>query len=520
MWCLLLCGLGVLSVLALPATTQETKSAVKVQSKAAAERSEYEKWVEPYRSRPVKSRFGDEVSRVEVALIAIEGDEQKPDKRQTAHFLNNKIVTYGCYVSTSGRVGYFYADALGAKGGGYPQVSESDLKRLKQLLRKLSDDGSQLPPAGRRLVVQVADSDHFLVRVYDRANAPAQVLDILRLTGSGIRSYLPEFKPVSQWKANEFNDGALCLSPDGRCIISSSMYGPLKFWDIDTYKMVREVATPSDVPVTGLFLSPDGSTAALEGWGEISLLDTQTWQRFRKFAEPMIKRKQNSLSFPQFTLDGHFLLLQSSQPELQIFNTQNWERRKTLPDLPKDALAYVPAAGTSRAIYLSQDGTVALWDAHQHREIAKLDHNAHIHNVAFSPDKSLVAVATVHKGVGGYWTNYRIRIWNTDTGGLVHELRPFEQKTCEAIEGLLWSPDGRYILAATKANSFFSSFGIDVWSVKSGRHRGEFSGCPTKVTGLVLLPDGRLIAGCDDGIIRVWNAASAFKAITTFEESF
>lgn len=158
--------------------------------------------------------------------------------------------------------------------------------------------------------------------------------------------------------------------------------------------------------------------------------------------------------------------------------------------------------------------------ADQRREIAKLDDNVRLDRAAFSPDESLVAVATAHKVSGGYWKPYRIRIWRAGDGTLAHELRPFERDIYEAVEGLLWWPDGAYLLAAMKADNFFTSRGVDVWSVKSGSHRGELAGCPTTLTGLESLDGGRrLVAGCADGRIRIWDADSAIKQIAEFERS-
>ena len=313
---------------------------------------------------------------------------------------------------------------------------------------------------------------------------------------------------------------ALCLSPDGRRIISSSMHGPFRFWDPDTQKVVNEVAKPQNIPVAGLSLSPDGSLAVIQGWGDLHLLDSRTWSSVREISEPFIGRKRYGLSRPQFTPDGRFLLLQSDKPELLIYDTKNWKQLQSLPGLPRDAISYFPAPGIDRAIYLSKSGVLNLWDSGQRHEVAKLDENVRLHQVAFSPDESLVAVATGHKVSGDYWGAYRIRIWSADAGELEHELRPFEQSTCESVEGILWWPDGKYLLAATKAHTFFTSLGVGVWSLKSGRNRGEFIGCPTNLTGLALLDDGRrLVAGCGDGRIRVWDAASGIKQVYEFERS-
>jgi len=487
-------------------------------------RAQYENWVRPYTSRPLTLNFRGEVVRLRLIITAVEGDEETSSQREPSILtaLNDRTVAYGCYIFADGRVSYFYSSSMGVKGGGYPTLPKGELERLDKLLAKLPDDGARLPPAGRRLVVQTPDGNRWRARIYDRADAPADILGILRMSRSGIRSWVPQFQPASEWPAHDsHNDVALCISPDGKQIISSSRQGPLRFWDPDTREVVKEISIPQYISVEGLSSSPDGAFAAIRGWGDVHLLDTKTWRRAQDFSEPIIGRKRNMLSHPEFTPNGRYLLLQSSEPALLVYDTKTWGRRQALPDdMPQDVIAYAPSPTAKRAVYLSKSGALVLWDADQRREIAKLDDNVRLDRAAFSPDEALVAVATAHKVPGGYWMPYRIRIWRVVDGTLAHELRPFERDIYEAVEGLLWWPDGVYLLAATKADNFFTSRGVDVWNVKSGRHRGEFAGCPTTLTGLELLDGGRrLVAGCADGRIRIWDAESAVKQIAEFERS-
>ncbi len=516
-------GLGVLAGFVL-ITLIECKDAARRARHQGPPGAQYENWVRPYTWRPLTLNFGGEVVRLRLIITAVEGDEEIPSPREPSILtkLNDRTVAYGCQIFADGRIHYFHRNSTGVSGSGYPTIPEGELERLDQLLAKLPDDGARLPPAGRRLVVQAPDGNRWRARVYDRADAHAEILEVLRLSRSGIRSWLPQFQPVSEWAAHEsYGDVALCISPDGSQIISSSRQGPLRFWDPETREVVKEVSIPQYISVAGLSLSPDGSLAALQGWYDVHLLKTGTWRRFRDFAEPMIGRKQNLVSHPQFTPDGRFLFLQSSQPALLIYDTKTWRRRQALPDnMPRDAIAYAPAPTTKRAVYLSKSEVLTLWDAERRRDVARMDENVRLHRAAFSPDESLVAVATAHKVSGDYWGRYRIRIWRVVDGALAHELRPFERDNCYAVDSLLWWPDGRYLLAATQSDISLPARGVDVWSVKSGRHRGEFIGCSTTLTGLGLFADGRrLVSGCADGRIRIWDAESAIKQIAEFERS-
>ncbi len=186
-----------------------------------------------------------------------------------------------------------------------------------------------------------------------------------------------------------------------------------------------------------------------------------------------------------------------------------------LPNLPDDAVRYFPTPQEKLAVIQTKDRTLALWNLDQNKSVFAFDQDGLLSEVSFSPDESVFAAVTNSDG-----RQTRIRLWRTETGELLHELRPFEQSTCERARFLRWSPDGRYLLAATKSHSFFTSEGTSVWNMATGRHRGEFTGCHTAVIGIELLPDGRqLMAGCQDGKIRFWDVPAALKQIQEFENS-
>jgi dipeptidyl aminopeptidase/acylaminoacyl peptidase len=185
--------------------------------------------------------------------------------------------------------------------------------------------------------------------------------------------------------------------------------------------------------------------------------------------------------------------------------------------MPEDAMQYFPASKKKLAVIHSKSGTIALWDLSRHAAIRDLDKGHFISQAVFSPDESLVATVTTEEN---RWENPRLRLWKTDSGELLAELRPFEQTICEKISHLFWSPDGEYVLAATKAHGFFTSQGISVWNAKTGRHRGEFTGCSGDMNGIILLSEGRELASGDwDGTIRFWDFKSAMNRIQEFEKS-
>jgi hypothetical protein len=131
---------------------------------------------------------------LKLVVTAIEGDAPRGQDLWSA--LHQR--RYGCQVAVDGQVKTFDESMYGRQCSWHPSIPADDQKRLDKLLAKLPDDGARLPPVGRRVMLQVPEGDHSRARVYDRANAPDEVLEILRLSLSGIRSSVPEIKPKSE----------------------------------------------------------------------------------------------------------------------------------------------------------------------------------------------------------------------------------------------------------------------------------------------------------------------------------
>jgi WD40 repeat protein len=484
--------------------------------------AEYAAWIRPYEVRPLGANFGGEQGEVRLAITAIEGDDR--DSYGVVDYSRR----YGGYVSTDGRRRYFYRNVMGTQGGGDRALPDADQKRLDTLLADLPDDRSYLPPPNRRLVVQVVDGDRVKARVYDRSNAPDKVWEIIRLTGIRINSWVSAYKANYEWTVDgDFQHGALALSADGRHLISAGIDGPFQFWHLDTHARMQEypnssiptaTGTTPSVAVSGLSFSPDGSVAVVEGAWAIDLRNAESFQGLRRLDEPVIEGKGPRWSRPQFTSDGRYLLVQTNQPALVVFDTKTWERVSSLASAPASATGFFPSPRGERSVYVAKGGEIALWDPGAKHNIAILDAGARVAQVVYSPDESMVAVVTVHGATEQVAGTYRARIWRTEDGAFVHELGALEYGAYDAGE-VLWWPDGKYVVAGTRSNGSSTEQSVGIWSVTTGRQQGELTGCPTRSNGIVLLPGERLAQGCADGKIRVWETSEIIKKIGAFEAS-
>ena len=433
----------------------------------------------------------------------------------------NNYAAVGVEISTEGQIYGFSDGPLGSKGGGPSPMAAEKLQRLDELLAHLPGDGGRLPPPNRRVVVQTPEDSGFRVHVYDRANLPDELLEIIRVTDVRIAPWMPEISPAREWQTYRHEqDSALALSPDGTMLVSGSMNQSLKIWNPSTLELIKEIEIPHGGPSTSLTFSPDGAFMLLEGWGNLRAFETRTWKVVREFEEPVTGNRIHPLGFPHFTPDGRHLLLRCMLPALRIFETGTWAALDSLPGLPPDAMAYAPAPKAARAVYLTKKGALHLWDSAAARDLAVLDASVRIQRVAFSPDETHVVTVTIHNEDAGYWNHARIRIWDAATGRFERELRDHEQDDCESVAALCWTPDGRYVLAAPRAHLFGFGTGIGVWSAESGRQHGNLTTRNGALADAVLLPDPpRAIALSREGLLHVWDLTAAIQQIGDFESS-
>ena len=181
------------------------------------------------------------------------------------------------------------------------------------------------------------------MRVYDLANAPEEILELLRLTKTGFRSKVLWFDPENEWLgANNYPlDGGLAVTADKQQIVYSGLNGPIKIWNAETRNLIGEFDKPQNVAFNGLVISPNNRTAAINGWGTIGIIDLKTRQIIREISEPFIDRKRNGLWNPQFIKNGKYLLLESNEGSLHIYDTATWKRLNNLPEIPSNAVFFI-----------------------------------------------------------------------------------------------------------------------------------------------------------------------------------
>jgi WD40 repeat protein len=392
---------------------------------------------------------------------------------------------------------------LAIQGGGPDQLPADALKILRPLLTSLRghmpDDYSRLPPRGRRVVLQLSRGSEILARVYDRADMPDRVVEILGLTGATQGPLTMEFKPA--------RTDAEGIPPDTLGVRMPHPKDPV------TKALRADTVT--------LAISPDGSLVAtrhLPFDGRLVVTDAKTSTVVYEEGDSTINNRWIYIFNAWFTPDGRFLLALNSFPAIYIYDTKTWKLVETLPGMPAGGVAYYPSSDWKHGVVVSRGGEADLWDAAAGRQLAALDLDGELQSVTFSPDGSLFAVVSVRQSQDQSST-FHLRVWDTNTGKFVRELPSLYYFQHDEIGVPMWWENGKYLLAEAR-ESRFGGYVISIWNVESGKLRGEFSGCEYSDDPFdVALSGQRLFKWCRDGKLLTWDVARAVQQIQEFEGS-
>ena len=462
------------------------------------ERLLYESWIRDYHVGPLRGALGIQQREIKLEITVVEGDDAGTDAKTSAIFgPSYRVAFHGCAAAIDGTVSFFRRGSLGVQGGGLDQLTKDELERLNHLIGQLPDDNSKLPPVGHRIVLQVATGNEILARVYDLANAPETVLEILRLSHCGIRPITLDFPPQKKWPVAK-------LSKTGIPADAIRFRGP----DIEE--------------TTILAISPERYLTVrqvLHDTAAVTITDTNPSNVIRVLRVPQPANRFVGITHADFSPDGRYLILLTTLPAIRIYDTRNWQEVGSLPDVPPEASLYYPSPDWKHGIAVYANGDVALWDAPSRRETAKIDIDGELSAVSFSPDDSMVATTSGHENKD-HSSTFHLRIWNVLTGEMTQELLPVEYIAHDDIGAPVWWQDGSYLLAEVRDNPSRTYYEIGIWSIASARFRGGFSGCSYSPDPLsIVLHDSELFERCRDGMILMWDAAAAIDKIAAYESS-
>lgn len=325
------------------------------------------------------------------------------------------------------------------------------------------------------------------------------------------------------------------FSPDGRRLAAAARNEPLKVWDLDRSQFVTELLGHSAL-VTALDYDPAGwrlISASEDGtvrlWDAAQSTDHDRLEGHLGHVRTVAFSSSRNVLATGGTQDGAIILWNSinSRP-VRVFQT---------PACAVSDLAFSPDGKSLASVYVSglYSSRLRIWDVESDRETLDLALDAGpLVGVAWVPDGDRIAVqsddgafyileadsgrqvakwSSSHDSVGSIafnndgsllatCTDQSVRVWQTSTQSLVHELQGHTAPVMNAV----FNPAGTLIASASNDHS------IRLWDAATGQHLRTLTGHGGTPFGLAFSADGtRLASSSADQTVKLWDVATGLE---------
>lgn len=301
--------------------------------------------------------------------------------------------------------------------------------------------------------------------------------------------------------------------PDGERIVTASVDGTARIWDLDTRREVlnfeehNEVMgvsmkrlrwlSDADITVKCASFAPNGELVASgsiaprmgalrESPGEIKLWNPRTGEVVRSFQEHV-----GIVLSLCFSPDGTRIASSSMDDEhtFKVWNAATGEVERVLRGHAGHVYQLCFDERGERLLSAGIDGSIKVWDARTLELRRSIDaHPAPVMDVAFEPGGQRFASA----GQDG-----TVRIWDAASGERLHELRGHQGSALSVA----YHPDGSRL-----ASSGFDKT-VRLWDPRSGRPKLTLRAHADSVWDVAFSPDGRrLVSASYDDTAIVWDA--------------
>ncbi|WP_438024701.1 AAA family ATPase [Sorangium sp. So ce233] len=318
-------------------------------------------------------------------------------------------------------------------------------------------------------------------------------------------------------------DGA--ISPDGRLLVTASLDGTLKVWDLATGRLL---STLEDRSVACCAISPDGQRvvsasddglrvgyllagqhlSTIEGTSHgiaccaispdgqrvVSASRARTLRVWDAVTGQLLSTLHGHASLVTacaMSADGRRVVSASTDRTLRVWDALTGQLLSTFEGRAGPVTSCAASPDGRRAISACLDGTLEVWDLSTGQQLSTLGgHAGPVTSCAISPDGRRVVSASADR---------TLRVWDLSTGQQLSTL----EGHAGPVTSCATSPDGRRVVSASLDGT------LKVWDLSTGQLLSTLEGHAGPVTSCAISPDGRRIVSCStDGALKVWDATT------------
>lgn len=292
------------------------------------------------------------------------------------------------------------------------------------------------------------------------------------------------------------------FTPDGKQLVSMGWSEFIRFWDVETGALVRQIRTGDTNETFGAAVSPDGSKlASVSNLGRVYLWDVSTGEALMNIRG----HNGDRVHGVAFSPDGKTFATSGGDVDVILWDVENrTEQLRFAMDKEQGDANAVAFSTDGRFLAAgSGSGRIYIRDlAGRNIKIIKNAHGEKITSLGFTPEGELISGGSSRDQAGV--TVSEIRVWDPITGERKREFQtdlPFMGECSLAV-----SRDGSVAVTAHASE-------VVLWDARTGRMMRELKAEPRshfrlggRTQGVAISPDGRLAAGiCWDNKVLLWN---------------